>query len=72
MANKNYFLDTFVDNYRKIPETKQDDFSRIVSRFLNETFILKEVEGDWADYFFVQDYRDTFESYFALIDYAFI
>ena len=72
MASKINYLRRFSVAFEGLGETKQNDFSRIVSRFLNETFILKECETDRRDYFFISENKEMFFDYFAIIDYDFI
>ena len=66
------YLEQFHSEYETLSESRQNDFSRIVSRLQNETFIIKECETDKDDYFFLLEHTSLFSNYFALTDYDFI
>ena len=70
MADKNEIAESFVDEYRRIGDGEKQEFARVVSKFLNETFILKNKKMDAYDFYFVQERKSLFTSYFALTDYV--
>jgi hypothetical protein len=70
MPDKNEIADNFVDEYKQMGDGEKQEFARIVSKFLNDTFIIKSKKTDTYDFYFVQERRGVFSSYFALTDYA--
>ena len=72
MSDKIDALDSFSNTYRMLKETDKKNFSRIVSKFLKETFILKELDEDRDDFFFCSENKEMMISYFELIDYEFV
>ncbi|HBS03287.1 MAG TPA: hypothetical protein DEA63_05505, partial [Firmicutes bacterium] len=70
MADKNEIAESFVDEYRRMGDGEKQEFARVVSKFLNETFILKNKKMDAYDFYFVQERKALFASYFALTDYV--
>lgn len=70
--DKNEALDLFASEFKPLSDPQKEEFARIVSKFLNETFILKNKAHDQADYFFVLEYQSLFRSYFALTDYELV
>ena len=69
MADKNETADSFVEEYKKLSDTEKQEFSRIVSKFLSETFILKAKKTDAYDFYAVQERKDLYSSFFSLMDY---
>ncbi len=69
MADKNEIADTFVGEYKDMGDGEKQEFARVVSKFLNETFILKNKKTDTNDFYFVQERKSLFSSYFGLTDY---
>ena len=72
MSDKINALDNFNTGYKLFNEGDRRAFSRIVSKLLSETFILKEKESDRTDFLFARENNETFTAYFELIDYEFI
>lgn len=72
MSNKIEALDKFEIKYRVLNETDKKEFSKIINKFMKETFILKELSSDNEDYFFCVENREMISGYFALIDYDFM
>lgn len=70
MPDKNEIADNFVDEYKQMGDGEKQEFARIVSKFLNDTFIIKNKKTDTYDFYFVQERRGVFSSYFALTDYV--
>ncbi len=70
MADKNETAESFVSEYKRMGDGEKQEFARVVSKFLNDTFILKNKKTDAYDFYFVQERRSLFSSYFALTDYA--
>ncbi len=70
MADKNEIAESFVDEYRRMGDGEKQEFARVVSKFLNETFILKNKKMDAYDFYFLQERKALFTSYFALTDYV--
>lgn len=60
----------FTSEYKKLTETEKDKFSRICSKLLDKTFILKQKDTDKEDFFFVVGHLSLFHSYFQLINYS--
>lgn len=50
-------------------EGAKDDFSRLCSKLLNETFIIKTARRDVNDFYFLLEHVSLFKAYFDLIDY---
>ncbi len=69
MADKNEIAESFVGEYKRMGDGEKQEFARVVSKFLNDTFILKNKKTDAYDFYFVQERRSLFSSYFALTDY---
>lgn len=72
MSNKINELDNFSTKYRLFNEGDRIAFSRIVSKLLSETFILKEKDSDRTDFLFARENSEIFLAYFEIIDYEFI
>lgn len=72
MSDKINALDNFNAGYKLFNEGDRRAFSRIVSKLLSETFILKEKESDRTDFLFARENNETLTAYFELIDYEFI
>jgi hypothetical protein len=72
MSDKITSLNNFSTEYRMLTETDKREFSKIVSKLLNETFIVKDKESDRADYLFARENIILFTSYFEITDYEFI
>ncbi len=72
MGNKIRQIEEFSERFKQFKEIEEKNFSRIFSRLMGETYILKGEEEDNFDYFFLKENRDLFENFFALIDYEFI
>jgi len=72
MSDKNNMVEIFSKEYQSLIETDKKKFSRIVSKLLKETFILKELPNDKDDYFFLMENKEMMNNYFGLIDYDFI
>lgn len=70
MADKNETAESFVSEYKRMGDGEKQEFARVVSKFLNDTFILKNKKTDAYDFYFVQERRSLFSFYFALTDYA--
>ncbi len=70
MADKNETAESFVSEYKRMGDGEKQEFARVVSKFLNDTFILKNKKTDAYDFYFVQERRSLFSSYFALTDYT--
>lgn len=70
MADKNEIAETFVEEYKHIGDGEKQEFARVVSKFMNETFLLKSKKTDTNDFYFVQERKSLFSSYFALTDYT--
>ncbi len=72
MSDKITSLNNFSTEYKMLTETDKQEFSKIVSKLLNETFIVKDKEADRADYLFARENNALFTSYFEITDYEFI
>ena len=69
MADKNEIAETFIGEYKSMGDGEKQEFARVVSKFLNETFILKNKKTDTNDFYFVQERKTLFSSYFGMTDY---
>ncbi|VEU80520.1 DUF4194 domain-containing protein [Haploplasma axanthum] len=67
--NKTTALKNFNDNYSKLKEGEKNNFSRIVNKLLQVNFLTKRKPGDQNDFRFILAYKETFEGFFALIDF---
>lgn len=72
MRDKISALDEFNEKYRELNETNKKTFSRIVNKFIKETFIVKEKESDKSDYLYVLENKALFVAYFEFSDYELI
>ena len=63
--------DSYKEKWRE-SDAKCEDFARIISRLLNENFLLKRRVSDKKDYFFIMENKAIFESFFAVIDYQLV
>lgn len=70
VASKKNALSELNDIFSTFTETKQNDFSRLCSRLLNENFIYCQIENDKDDYYRISNMRDAISDYFSLIDYT--
>ncbi len=69
MEEKNDIVERFALAYKELRDASKDDFARICSKLLNETFIVKSKKFDQFDYYFLQEHLSLFRDYFALTDY---
>ena len=72
MGDRNRSSAQFADELRKLGQTEQAAFSRVVNKLLNRTFVVKGLETDRSDYFFISEHRELFDSWFAIIDYELV
>ena len=72
MSNKNSELNSFVEEFTKLNQTGQGDFARIASKLLNRSFIIKAIDRDRADYYFLCENRNLLIPYFDIIDYELV
>lgn len=57
------------ESFAAMGEGEKDDFSRLASKLLNETFIIKQAKRDANDFYFLLEHSALFRAYFGLIDY---
>ena len=69
MTSRNQFVKAFNNAYLLLGETSQADFSRIISKLMNQNFILKECDDDRKDYFFLMENKELFSNFFSIVDY---
>ena len=69
MVDKNEMADAFLAEYKAMGDGEKQEFARVISKFMNETFILKSKKTDANDFYFVQERRALFSSYLGLTDY---
>ena len=62
------FINELSDNMKEILP-KREEFSRIVNKLLSDTIIVKSLETDNEDYYYIQDNESLISSYLAFIDY---
>ena len=55
MGNKIQQIEEFSERFKQFKETEEKNFSRIFSRLMAETYILKGEEEDNFDYFFLKE-----------------
>lgn len=67
--NKIDATDIFGKAYKALTETNRKNFARIINKLLNETFIIRNKDRDYNDYYFISDNKSLFEAYLVLIDY---
>ena len=72
MPNKDLFSKVFYEKFSIMGETDQNTFSKIFSKLMNQNFILKECDDDRKDYFFIQDNKEVFNCFFAIVDYELV
>lgn len=69
MESKNEIVERFSSSYKELRDTEKEEFARICSKFLNETFVVKSKKHDQGDFYFIQENLSLFRDYFALTDY---
>ena len=59
MADKNEIAENFVSDYKRMGDGEKQEFARVVSKFLNETFILKNKKTDTYDFYFIANFQNA-------------
>lgn len=72
MIDRNNELDGFSQEYYAFTEGNKNNFSKAINRLLGETFLVKDKEEDYDDYFFLAEYQTMVSHFLALIDYEFV
>lgn len=72
MRDKITALNEFNEKYRELNETNKKLFSKIVNKFIKETFIIKGKETDRSDYLYVLEHKTLLTAYFELSDYELV
>ena len=66
---KSEAIKQLVEQYTKLTDSKQEAFSKICLRLLDETYLIREKESDRADYQKGNDFIDILRPYFAIMDF---
>lgn len=72
MSDKISELELFLEKYKTFNDTKKNNFSKIVNRLLNESFLIREKDEDKDDYYKAIDAIDELNNYLSIIDYEVI
>lgn len=72
MSDKISELELFLEKYKTFNDTKKNNFSKIVNRLLNESFLIREKDEDKDDYYKAIDAIDELNNYLSLMDYEVI
>jgi len=68
--NKKQAMMQLSDTYLSLKESEKSNVSRIFNKLLQVNFITKKKPGDANDYRFILAFKEVFEAYFALSDFA--
>lgn len=68
--NKTQAANQFYEAYITLKEGEKTQFSRITNKLFQVNFITKRKPGDANDYRFMLAYKEIFEAFFALTDFA--
>lgn len=69
MSDKISELELFLEKYKTFNDTKKNNFSKIVNRLLNESFLIREKDEDKDDYYKAIDAIDELNNYLSIMDY---
>lgn len=72
MSDKISELELFLEKYKTFNDTKKNNFSKIVNRLLNESFLIREKDEDKDDYYKAIDAIDALNNYLSIMDYEVI
>ena len=72
MSDKVSELELFLEKYKTFNDTKKNNFSKIVNRLLNESFLIREKDEDKDDYYKAIDAIDELNNYLSIMDYEVI
>lgn len=72
MSDKISELELFLEKYKTFNDTKKSNFSKIVNRLLNESFLIREKDEDKDDYYKAIDAIDELNNYLSIMDYEVI
>lgn len=72
MSDKISELELFLEKYKTFNDTKKNNFSKIVNRLLNESFLIREKDEDKDDYYKTIDAIDELNNYLSIMDYEVI
>ena len=72
MSDKISELELFLEKYKTFNDTKKNNFSKIVNRLLNESFLIREKDEDKDDYYKAIDAIDKLNNYLSIMDYEVI
>lgn len=72
MSDKISELELFLEKYKIFNDTKKNNFSKIVNRLLNESFLIREKDEDKDDYYKAIDAIDELNNYLSIMDYEVI
>ncbi|MGL4949262.1 MAG: DUF4194 domain-containing protein, partial [Anaeroplasmataceae bacterium] len=61
-----------LENYELMSVTQKNSFKDISNKLLTNTFICKNKENNKNDYYFVLNFKDSFEEFFKVLDYDLI
>ena len=64
-------LEFLAKRFKNLNETKQNQFTKIALRLLNETFLIKAKESDRNDYYESSELKEELENFFAILNYSF-
>lgn len=58
-----------LENYEKFTQGQKGQFSDIANKLLVNTFLARAKENNKVDYYFVVNYKEVFDEFFALLGY---
>lgn len=58
-----------LETYDGFSQTQKNTFSDICNKMLANTFLTRDKENNKNDYYFLINYKDTFEEFFNLLNY---
>jgi hypothetical protein len=68
--NKTSAAKVFNEQYVNLKEGEKNNFSRIINKLLQVNYITRRKPGDTNDYRFILAYKELFEAYFQIADFA--
>ncbi len=64
-------LEFLTNRFRGFSELKQELFTKLVLRLLNETFLIKDRTDDKKDYYNASELKEELEKFFQVLNYGF-
>ncbi len=61
-----------LQNYETFSQGQKDQFQSVCNKMLSNTFLARDKENNKNDYYFLINYKDLFEEFFAILGYELI